>query len=456
MAELAMSRSAKSIGINGKGAISGNARLPGDKAVSHRVAMLAAIANGVSRVRNFASSADCHATLECVRRLGIQVESGAGEIRINGRGLGGLVPPRSPAELDAQNSGSTIRMISGILAGQRFDSIIDGDASLRRRPMRRIIEPLTLMGARIDASDGNVAPLRIRGSELRAIDYESPVGSGQIKTCVLFAGLYAKGRTTFREPSPSRNHSELMLEEFGARLEQEADGRLAIEGAELHPVDYQVPGDPSSAAFFAAAASVLPGSQLTLSGVGLNPTRIGFVEVLRQLGAEIVITSSRTEHGEPVGDLNVTGSELRTEAGGLILTGSIIPNIIDEIPVLAVIATQVNGQVSFRGARELRIKESDRIKMVVEGIRSMSGTIEEFEDGFSIVGPQDLKPARIETDGDHRIAMAFAVAGLMAEGQTEIVDADCAAVSFPEFYDVLGTLAGKERVRHLSPAQSPS
>src|SRR5438105_6571441 len=269
MAELAMSRS---IGIHGKSAIHGEVKLPGDKSISHRVAMLASIAQGRSQIRNFASSADCHATLECVRRLGIDVEIVDGEIIIHGEGLRGMKPAQLPAELDAQNSGSTIRMISGLLAGQRFTSVIDGDASLRRRPMRRIIEPLTLMGAQVAARDDNYAPLQITGGDLCAIDYTSPVASAQVKTCVLFAGLYADGRTRLREPSLSRNHSELMLAEFGARLEREEDGTLCIEGgAELNPVDYFVPGDVSSAAFVVGGASALAGSEISMKGVSLNP-----------------------------------------------------------------------------------------------------------------------------------------------------------------------------------------
>jgi len=440
----------RSIGIYGKSAINGQVNLPGDKSISHRVAMLASVAQGRSRIRNFASSADCHATLECVRRLGISVESTDGEMIIHGQGLGGLAPATLPAMLDAQNSGSTIRMISGILAGQRFRSVIDGDASLRRRPMRRIIEPLTLMGAEVTARDDNYAPLAISGGALHAIDYASRVASAQVKTCVLFAGLYADGCTSFREPSLSRNHSELMLAEFGARLHREADGTLIIEGgAELSAVDYRVPGDVSSAAFFIAGACALAGAEVRLAGVNLNPTRNGFLDVLNRLGAKIETHNLRSEHSEPVGDLLVSGSQLKTEARGLVLEGAIIPNIIDEIPILAVLATQVEGRVEVRGAHELRIKESDRIKTVVDGIRAMGGAIDEFDDGFSVAGPQRLSGARIETEGDHRIAMAFAIAGLMAEGETEIVDADCAAVSFPEFYDTLTTLAGEGRVSRL-------
>ncbi|HKQ08446.1 MAG TPA: 3-phosphoshikimate 1-carboxyvinyltransferase [Blastocatellia bacterium] len=436
----------RSMGINGRGAIRGEVTLPGDKSISHRIAMLAGIAQGSSRIRNFASSADCHATLDCVRRLGIEVDVNGREVVIHGQGLHGLAPAETPATLDAQNSGSTIRMISGILAGQRFSTVIDGDSSLRRRPMRRIIEPLTLMGARITARDENYAPLRIIGGGLRAIDFTSGVASAQVKTCVLFAGLYADGRTTFREPSMSRNHTELMLKEFGARLDQD-DGSLSVEGGnELQAVEYRVPGDLSSAAFFLAGASALAGSEVTVSNVSLNSTRTGFLAVLKYLGADVELSNVRSEHGEHIGDLRLTGGQLKTEPAGTVLDGEIIPHIIDEIPILAVLATQVEGRIEVRDARELRVKESDRIQTVVAGIRAMGGVIDEFEDGFAVSGPQRLSGARIETDGDHRIAMAFAIAGLMAEGKTEISDADCAAVSFPEFYDILESLAGEGRV----------
>ena len=448
MSELTMSRT---IGINGTGVINGEVRLPGDKSISHRVAMLAAIARGTSRIRNFASSADCQATLECVRRLGVGVEVKDGEVVIHGQGLRGLAPAESPARLDAQNSGSTIRMLSGILAGQRFTTVIDGDASLRRRPMRRIIEPLTLMGAGVSARDDNYAPLRIIGTRLRAINFTSGVASAQVKTCVLFAGLYAEGRTTFREPSLSRNHSELMLKEFGARLGQDDDGTWSIEGGtELQAIYYRVPGDLSSAAFFIAGASAMAGSQVTIRDVSLNATRTGFLAVLKYLGAGVELSNVRSEHGEHIGDLRLTGGQLKTEPDGVLLDGEIIPHIIDEIPILAVLATQVEGRVEVREARELRIKESDRIKTVVEGIRAMGGEIEEFEDGFAVSGPQRLRGARIETEGDHRIAMAFAIAGLMAEGTTEIMEADCASVSFPEFYSILASVAGEGAISDKS------
>jgi 3-phosphoshikimate 1-carboxyvinyltransferase len=338
-------------------------------------------------------------------------------------------------------------MLSGLLAGQSFTSEITGDASLCRRPMARIIEPLSLMGARVDATAGNFPPLTIRGGDLRAIAYESPVASAQVKTCVLFAGLLANGRTIYCEPSPSRDHTELMLKEFGAISGGPPHGMLSVEGLhELHRVDYLIPGDLSSAAFLIAAATTIPDSSLRLQDVGLNPTRTAFLDVLRNLGATISIHNQVKRHGEPVGDIVVSTAHLRSERSGTVLRGDIIPNIIDEIPIIAVIATQVEGRVEIRDARELRVKESDRISTVADGIRSLGGEIEEFEDGFAITGPQRLVGGRVETAGDHRVAMAFAIGGLMAHGTTEIVDADCARVSFPEFYESLALLAGPETV----------
>jgi 3-phosphoshikimate 1-carboxyvinyltransferase len=336
-------------------------------------------------------------------------------------------------------------MLSGLLAAQSFESEVDGDASLRGRPMARIIEPLTLMGAQIEGTNGNCAPLRIQGQKLKGISYASPVASAQVKSCVLLAGLLADGQTTFSEPVPSRNHTELMLNEFGARIERESANGWSVEGrGKLSPIDYRVPGDVSSAAFFIAAAVALGDSDVVLRGVGLNPTRTAFLDVLSDLGARVSKRNFETRHGEAVGDLHAVTSELRAASGKLTLSGRIIANLIDEIPILAVIATQVDGTIEVRDARELRIKESDRIRTIVDGIRSMSGEIEEFEDGFAINGPQRLRGARVESAGDHRIAMAFAVAGLLAEGTTEILDADCAAVSFPSFYEALASLTGAE------------
>jgi 3-phosphoshikimate 1-carboxyvinyltransferase len=438
----------RNIRINGLSSVSGALHVPGDKSISHRVAMLASIAKGATTISGFASSADCHATLDCVKRLGIRVEGEDEKIIIYGRDLYGYQPPVIPAKLFVGNSGSTIRMISGMLAGQNFVSELDGDTSIRRRPMARIIEPLTLMGAKVFGREGNYAPLTIQGSPLRAIDYASRVASAQVKTCVLFAGMFADGKTSVTEPAQSRDHSELMLKEFGAQLEIASVGakhQYSIEGGlELKAVDYAVPGDVSSAAFFVAAATVLPDSKLLIQGVNLNQTRTAFLEVLSELGASITRENVTTRHGEPIGDLKIESRQLMTDKRGLVLSGSIIANLIDEIPILAVVGTQLEGRLEVRDARELRIKESDRIKTVAEGIRAMGGEIEEFEDGFAVTGPKKLKAGCIETAGDHRIAMAFSIAALIAEGETEIIGADCAEVSFPEFYDLLSVVTGKD------------
>jgi 3-phosphoshikimate 1-carboxyvinyltransferase len=432
--------------IKGQSKVDGAVRVPGDKSISHRIAMLGAIANGTTTISGFASSADCHATLDCVRRLGIQVKEENRKIAIEGQGLFGLHPLTLPAHLYVGNSGSTIRMISGILAGQKFMTVLDGDESIRRRPMARVIEPLRLMGARLEGREGNFAPLTIEGAQLRAIDYQSKVASAQVKSCLLFAGLFADGTTSVSEPYPSRNHSELMLEELGAQIETQNTSsihRYNIEGGrELRAVDYHVPGDVSSAAFLVAAATVLKDSRLLIQGVNLNETRTAFLDVLIELGADIRRENVVTKHLEPIGDLIIASRQLMTEKPGLVLAGKMIPNLIDEIPILAVVGTQVEGRLEVRDARELRIKESDRLRTVADGIRAMGGEIEEFEDGFAVNGPQKLKAGRIETAGDHRIAMAFSIAGLIAEGETEIIGAECAAVSFPEFYEELSKLTG--------------
>jgi 3-phosphoshikimate 1-carboxyvinyltransferase len=345
-------------------------------------------------------------------------------------------------------------MIAGLLAGASLKSTIDGDDSLRRRPMRRIIEPLRLMGAHITAQGDNYPPLGITGRPLKAITYQSPIPSAQIKTCILMAGLQADGTTVLTEPSQSRDHTELMLPEFGVAVSvrrAEPGQQITINGGqELRPVNYQVPGDLSSAAFFTAAALLCPGSTVCIKGVGLNPTRAGFLEVLGQLGAMITRTNVSYSGREPVGDLLVSSNQLSTGGGACRLSGPVIANIIDEIPMLAVVATQVQGRVEVHDARELRIKESDRIRAVVDGIKSLGGHIEEFEDGFAIEGPQQLTGAAVSSHGDHRIAMAFSIAGLVATGRTDIHQAECAAVSFPEFYNILGELAHEGVVRVMS------
>lgn len=412
-------------------AISGSLSLPGDKSISHRYALIGAIAEGDTSIANYSTGADCHSTLGCVRALGIEVEGAGTEFVIRGKGLDGL---RAPAgDLDAGNSGSTIRMLSGILAGQPFASRIFGDESLSRRPMQRVMKPLAQMGARIDARDGQFPPLRIEGGSLRAIDYTLPVPSAQVKTCVLFAGLYADGSTTVTEPIRSRDHTEIALREFGADIAVERRkitiaGRPRLEGREL-----VVPSDLSSAAFFLVAALLVPGSHLSIHGVGLNPTRSALLDFLVGMGARIRVPNLESQNGELIGDLEVEYSELQ---GGTI-DGGLTAALIDEIPVLAVLGAATEEGLTVRDAGELRIKETDRIHTVVENLRLMGVEAEELPDGMMIPGRQKLHAAKLDSSGDHRIAMAFAVAALRADGESVIEGADAASVSFPEFWDTL-------------------
>ena len=415
--------------------ISGRIRLPGDKSISHRLAMLGAIASGQTIIDNFATSQDCFSTLTCLRGLGVAVEiTGPNRVLVNGRGLHGLSPSRET--LDAGNSGSTIRMLSGILAGQTFLTRISGDASLEQRPMKRIIVPLSEMGAQIEAREGNFPPLTIRGDKLRPIRYTLPVASAQVKSAVLLAGLYADGTTEVTEHTPTRNHTELALQTFGADVTC-TEQRIAITGRpRLKGVRSSVPGDISSSAFFVVAATILQGSELTIEDVGLNPGRSAFISWLQEAGAEIKILDSTVQGGETTGTIRIKGSEIK---GGRI-AGSQVPQLIDEIPILAVLATQTWEGIEIRDAAELRVKESDRIQSIVENLRSMGASIEEYEDGLRVAGRQNLHGSRINPHGDHRIAMAFAVAGLIARGGTVIEDSECAGVSFPGFFESLENL----------------
>jgi 3-phosphoshikimate 1-carboxyvinyltransferase len=422
--------------ISPANAIAGSLSLPGDKSISHRYALIGAIAEGDTSIANYSTGADCHSTLGCVRALGIEVEGAGTEFVIHGKGLDGL---RAPAgDLDAGNSGSTIRMLSGFLAGQPFTSRIFGDESLSRRPMQRVMKPLAQMGARIDARDGQFPPLRIEGGSLRAIDYTLPVPSAQVKTCVLFAGLYAEGTTTVTEPIRSRDHTEIALREFGADIEIERQkitvaGRPRLEGRSL-----VVPSDLSSAAFFLVAALLTPGSRLSIHGVGLNPTRSALLDFLVGMGARIRVPSLESQNGELIGDLEVEYSELR---GGTI-DGGLTAALIDEIPVLAVLGAATEEGLTVRDAGELRIKETDRIRTVVENLRLMGVQAEELPDGMAIPGRQKFHAAKLDSSGDHRIAMAFAVAALRADGESVIEGADAASVSFPEFWDTLARCTG--------------
>lgn len=420
----------------------GDFQIPGDKSISHRSAMFAAIGNGESRLRNYSSARDCQSTLDCLEALGVKIQRGSDQILIEGVGLNGL---REAARvLDVGNSGSTIRMLSGILAGQNFTTEVTGDASIQRRPMKRVIDPLTLMGARIEARENNFAPLKITGGNLKAIEYTPPMASAQVKSCTLLAGLFAEGKTTVIEKTPTRNHTEVMMQETGAAIEIEAlDGgeRISVTGGQsLRALgEYTVAGDLSSAAFFIVAALISPDAEIRLRHIGINPSRTGLIDVLKQMGGQIEIENPRLAHGEPVADLLARSSELR---GNLELSGAVVANLIDEVPILAIAATQLDGSLTIRDARELRVKESDRIRAIVDNLRQMGIEVEEFEDGFRLTGKQQLRGARVESCDDHRIAMAFTVAGLIAEGETEVGGADAASVSLPEFYQLLARSGG--------------
>ena len=421
--------------ISPASAVTGAITLPGDKSISHRYAMISAISDGESRIHNYSTGADCHSTLGCVRALGIEVEEDGTEVLIKGQGLDGL--RASAADLDAGNSGSTIRMLSGILAAQPFLTRIFGDESLSRRPMQRIMRPLADMGADIRAREDKFPPLEIHGARLRPIDYTLPVPSAQVKTCVLFAGLFAEGQTSVSEPVASRDHTEIALREFGADLTVSQrritlTGRPHLTGREL-----MVPSDLSSAAFFIVAALLVPGSQLTIRGVGLNPTRSALLDFLVGMGAKILIPTLESRNGELIGDIVVQHSDLK---GGTI-EGALTAALIDEIPVLAVLGAATEEGIVVKDAGELRVKETDRIRTVVDNLRRLGVAAEERADGMVIPGRQKFRAGQFDSFGDHRIAMAFAVAALCADGESAINGAEAASVSFPEFWTTLGRIA---------------
>ena len=420
--------------------IQGLVRIPGDKSISHRYAMLAAIARGASRFHNFSAARDCASTLGCIADLGAAWRRSEtdGAIEVSGAGGQLKAPTRS---LDCGNSGSTMRMLSGILAGQPFTSELFGDESLSRRPMARIIKPLTEMGAKIISSDGGRPPLKIHGSQLNAIHYKPEVASAQVKSCVLFAGLFATGQTIIEEPIRTRDHGELALRAFGAEVERNGNITRIRGGQPLAAIEAHVPGDLSSAAFFLCAAALFPGSQLSLPGILMNPTRARLLEILMQMGLKISVTQVEQHHGELVGAIEAQGS---TWQGGII-TGADTAALIDEIPVLAAAAPYTENGFEVRDAKELRVKESDRIAAVATNLRKMGAEVDERPDGMRIPGRQCLHGAELDSFGDHRIAMAFAVAALRAEGETTIHGADAAGVSYPAFFDDLRMLADGHR-----------
>jgi 3-phosphoshikimate 1-carboxyvinyltransferase len=407
--------------------------LPGDKSISHRYAMLAALAKGTSRLDHFSAAADCQSTLDCLNRLAVKIDRTDSAVRITGAGLHGL--QRSRRDLDAGNSGTTMRMLAGILAGQEFDSTLTGDASLRRRPMRRVIDPLTQMGADIHSGHNGVAPLKIHARKLAGIDYTLPVPSAQVKSAILMAGLFAEGDTEVTELVRTRDHTELALEEFGVNVSRFERTLRVTGGAELRPRNLTVPGDLSSGVFFLAAALILPESSLVLHDVGLNPTRTTVLDLLAGWGVPISLLSVREAGGELVGDVAVRHAPVE---GGEI-AGDEVAQLIDELPMLAALGPFTEKGIEIRNAKELRVKESDRIAVAAENLRRMGAEVEERPDGLRVGGRSagKLHGAEIETHGDHRIAMAFAVAALGAEGPSKILDAGCVDVSFPGFFDVL-------------------
>ena len=416
---------------------------PGDKSISHRYAMLAALAEGTSELRHFSAAADCQSTLGCMSALGAEVKTVKEAVRVTGRGTHGLRGSRRA--LDAGNSGTTMRLLAGILAGQSFSSQLTGDDSLQKRPMKRVIAPLREMGADIRGREDNFAPLEIYGAKLRAIDYHMPMASAQVKSAVLLAGLFAEGVTAVTEPAPTRDHTELALEEFGASIEKSG---LAIRvrglgagngSGKLLARSLDVPGDLSSAVFFLAAASLFPDSNVLIHNVGLNPTRTAILDVFAEMGASIQVLGLKSSQGELTGDLAVKGASLK----GGVIAGGRIPLLIDELPMLAVLGPYTEEGIEIREATELRVKESDRIAAVAENLRRLGAKVEERQDGLKVAGrvAGKLRGAEIDPRGDHRIAMAFAVAGLAAEGKTVIRDANCAGVSFPAFFSELRRLA---------------
>lgn len=420
-------------------ALRGQLAVPGDKSISHRTLLLGAIAAGVSRVEGFVPAADCLATLGVVRALGVEVEElTPSTLLVHGRGLRGL---REAGDvLDCGRSGTAMRLMAGILSGQPFFSILSGDAQLRGRPMSRIVDPLRLMGATLLGRDGGRRPpLAIQGGHLAGIDYRLPVASAQVKSALLLAGLYAGSPTTLRQPGPSRDHTERMLQAMGCDLWQEGHDLILAPAQPPRALDVHVPGDFSSAAFLIVAATLAPGSEVNLEGVGVNPTRTGLLDVLRAMGARVLVHDTRSVGGEPVADLAVCAAELR----GTVVGGDLVVRAIDEFPVLAVAASQAQGETIVRDAAELRVKETDRIATTVEELRRLGAAIESRPDGFVVHGPTPLKGGRVDSHGDHRLAMALTVAGLIAAGETVVQGADSIGDSFPGFEAALALLGGR-------------
>ena len=424
--------------IQKRGPLRGELAVPGDKSISHRSVMFGALSEGITEAENFLTGADCLSTISCFRQMGISVEQNGTSVIVHGKGLHGLTRPSDI--IDAGNSGTTVRLLSGILAGQPFDSVITGDASIQKRPMKRVMTPLSQMGALIaSVHENGCAPLQIKGSPLHGIHYLSPVASAQVKSCVLLAGLYADAPTSVTEPAVSRNHSELMLRYFGADIRCEGTTSTILPDPKLTGQKINVPGDISSAAYFIAAALLVPGSEVLLKNVGINPTRDGMLHVVRAMGGDVTLVNENTDGAEPCADLLIRASSLHATT----VEGDLIPTLIDELPVIAVLAAFAEGTTVIKDAAELKVKESDRIAVMTENLRRMGADVEPTDDGMIIHGGKPLHGATIDPHLDHRIAMSFAVAALAADGETEIQDADCVKISYPGFYadlEGLGTV----------------
>ena len=418
--------------------LKGEIKVPGDKSISHRGVMFGAISNGITELTGFLNGADCRSTINCFRAMGIDIEQTDDHVIIHGKGLKGLSAPKNM--LDVGNSGTTTRLMSGILAGQPFISSLNGDESIQKRPMGRIIAPLTSMGAHITSINNNeCAPLEIGGTSLKAIHYNSPVASAQVKSCVLLAGLYGDGITSVTEPAISRNHTELMLSGFGANIKTEGLTASIEDHPNLHGQKIIVPGDISSAAYFIAAGLICENADLLIKNVNTNPTRAGIIEVAKNMGGNIELLNQRIVSGEPVADIHVTTTELT----GCKISGDIIPTLIDELPIIAIMAAAANGTTLVRDASELKVKESDRIATVAENLINMGCNITATEDGWIINGGSPLKGTFIKTYKDHRIAMSFAIAGLIADGQTTFDDETCCVISYPNFFTTLGSIVNR-------------
>ncbi|WP_033154180.1 3-phosphoshikimate 1-carboxyvinyltransferase [Pseudobutyrivibrio ruminis] len=416
--------------------LKGEITVPGDKSISHRGVMFGAISEGITELTGFLDGADCRSTISCFKAMGIDITQEHDHVVIHGKGLKGLSAPSKM--LDVGNSGTTTRLISGILAGQKFISSLNGDESIQKRPMGRIITPLTSMGAHIKSiKDNGCAPLEIGGAPLHAIHYDSPVASAQVKSCVLLAGLYADGVTSVTEPVISRNHTELMLKGFGADIKSEGLTASIAGGPRLIGQKITVPGDISSAAYFIVAGLICPNADLLIKNVNTNPTRAGIIQVAKNMGGNIELLNERIVSGEPVADIHVSSSDLH----GCEVSGEIIPTLIDELPVIAVMAACANGTTVIKDAAELKVKESDRIATVTENLKKMGCDITPTEDGMIIVGGNPLQGALISTYKDHRIAMSFAIAGLVADGETSFDDEGCCVISYPDFFETLKALS---------------